>query len=365
MEYKLGQVAKSLDRSKLLLIGALIFPVSLFSQSPAGPANRHPTSEQTIQFLARQDKTPVDPQVKSITGRLAAAGVLRPSTIEEDRRAYLFYSKLAGPPEPVFRVEDRKIPSSAGSIPIRLYFPSAGTGFPVWVFFHGGGFVAGSLDTHDTPLRSVTNRCECLIVSVGYRLAPENRYPAAPDDAYAATKWVADHASEIGADPQRIAVGGDGAGGNLAAVVALMARDRGGPHLILQVLIYPILDSLIGTYSWVESDDPVLTSDSMVTKWGAYVPALTDHQVPYISPVSASNLRSLPPTLIIMGEHDPLRDTAELYTLDLKSAGVSVHTSHYANVIHSFFLMAGALDAGQKCIDETAAVLKESFKVDP
>ena len=363
MRYKLGQVAKSLDRS-ILLFGVLIVSVNAFPQSSAGQATHHPESDQTMQLSTKQDKTPADPQVNLVTDRIVAAGVLHSSTIEEARRAYLFYSKLAGPPEPVFRVEDRTIPGSAGSIPIRMYFPNVSTRLPVLVFFHGGGFVAGGLDTHDTPLRSVTNR-DCLVVSVGYRLAPEYPYPAAPNDAYVATKWVADHATEMGADPKRIAVGGDGAGGNLAPVVALMARDRGDPHIVLQVLIYPVLDALMGTYSWVESDDPVLTSDSMVMKWGAYIPAATSQQVPYISPVSSTNLKDLPPTLIIMGEHDLLRDTAELYTLNLKTAGVPVHISRYANVIHSFFLMAGVLDAGKKCIDETAAALQQSFNLTP
>jgi acetyl esterase len=204
-----------------------------------------------------------------------------------------------------------------------------------------------------------------LIVSVAYRLAPESHFPAATDDAYAATKWVSDHATEIGGDSQRIAVGGDGAGGNLAAVVGLMARDRGGPHIVLQVLIDPILDALMGTYSWLESDDPVLTSDSMLMKWGVYVSVGTEDQIPYISPVSARNFKGLPPAFIITGEHDPVRDTVQLYSLDLKDAGVPVHISSYTSVIHSFFLMAGALDAGKKCIDETAANLKQAFAGDP
>lgn len=194
-----------------------------------------------------------DPQVKAVIDRMAAAGVLHPSTVAGVRKAYLFYSTLSGKPEQVFRVEDRKIPGPAGELTIRVYAPNSSSPLPIFVFFHGGGFVAGDLDTEDTPLRSVSNRCGCLVVSVAYRLAPEHPYPAAPDDAFAATKWVGEHATELGGDARRIAVGGDGAGGNLAAVVALMARDRHGPHLLYQVLIYPSVGTIMsGSLYFIE-----------------------------------------------------------------------------------------------------------------
>jgi hypothetical protein len=197
MRYRFGQVVSRLDRSILLMIAGLFLSVSTFSQTPGGPAGPYPSSEQTIQFPAKQDKTPVDHQVKLIMNRISAA-----SNIEEPRRAYFLYSKFAGPPESVFRVEDRKIPGPGGSIPIRLYTPHARTGLPLLEFFHGDGFVAGKFDTYDVLSRAVTNRCDCLVVSVGYWLAPENRYPVAVEDAYAATKWVAEHAAEIGQNPK-------------------------------------------------------------------------------------------------------------------------------------------------------------------
>jgi alpha/beta hydrolase fold len=202
MRYRFGQVLSRLDRSILVMIAGLFLSVSAFSQTPRGPAGPYPRSEQTIQFPAKQDKTPVDPQVKLIMDRMSAARVFDPSNIEEPRRAYFPYSKFAGPPESLFRVEDRKIPGPGGNIPIQLYTPDARTGLPRWVFFHGGGFVAGSLNTHDVPMRAVTNRCDCLFVSVGYRLAPENRYPAAPEDAYAATKWVPGREAKIDQNPK-------------------------------------------------------------------------------------------------------------------------------------------------------------------
>jgi acetyl esterase len=350
-----------------LLLAAYIFPANALSQVAADPRVPAPlVSPQAANPPPRPgqppSRPPPSPQLQAVLGRIAAAGLHRPAgSVEELRRDYLFYTTLSGPSEPVSRVEDQKIPGPAGNIPIRLYAPRRGAALPVWVFFHGGGFVAGSLDTHDSPLRAVANRCDCLVVSVGYRLAPEHPYPAGLQDAYAATKWVADHAEEIGGDPKRIAVGGDGAGGNLAAAVALMAHDRGGPHLVLEVLISPILDSLMGTYSWVVSHDPVLDRDSMVLRWSFYLPVAVNEEVPYISPARSTNLKNLPSTFIVSGTEDPVRDTVMSFVTDLMRAGVPVKGSYYRDAIHSFFLMAGALDAAKKCIDETGAVLKETF----
>jgi acetyl esterase len=173
---------------------------------------------------------------------------------------------------------------------------------------------------------------------------------------------VADHAAEIGGDAHRIAVGGDGAGGNLATVVALMARDRGGPHLVYQVLIYPILDAAMSTYSWIESTDPVLTEEAMRVKWVGYLHLTMDLANPYISPVNAKSLKTLPPAFIITVTSDPLRDEAQYYAEALESAGVSVEVSRYPNMIHGFFLMSGALDAGKESIDQVATSLQRVFQ---
>lgn len=307
-------------------------------------------------------KKSTDPQVKAVLDEIAAAGLLDPETPEQARKAYLFYTKFGGPPENVFHVENLEVPGPARNIPIRVYFPRSGEGFPIWVFFHGGGFVGGSINSHDVALRAVTNRCACVVVSVGYRLAPESQYPAATDDAYAATKWVADHAFEIHGDPERIAIGGDGAGGNIAVEVAMIARDRGGPRLAYQVLIYPILNAMVTSYSWVTSVDPLLSSASMVTKWGNYIPYDVDLEDPHVSPVDSPNLRDLPPTLIITGEDDPVGDDITQFSKDLKESGVAEQVVVYPNTIHGFFLMAGALDAGRKAIDETASTLRAAFK---
>jgi acetyl esterase len=207
----------------------------------------------------------------------------------------------------------------------------------------------------------VTNRCGCIVVSVAYRLAPENPYPAAPEDAFAATKWVAEHAMALGGDAGRIAVGGDGAGGNLAAVVTLMARDRGGPRLIYQVLIYPDISAIMLGSRYL-SNDPVVTPDARIATLGAYLPMLANQEDPYVSPIYAKSLKDLPPALLIIDRDDPAWDEGGAYARSLQEAGVSVTLSIYPNMIHGFFQMAGALDAGKRCVSEVGTVLAETFK---
>ena len=304
-----------------------------------------------------------DPQVKAVLEKMAAAGITQPSTVADVRKAYLFYPKLSGTPEHVFRVEDRQIPGPAGELTIRVYSPKPTGGVPILVFFHGGGFVAGNLDAYDNPLRSVANRCECTVVSVAYRLAPEHKYPAAPEDAYAATKWVAEHAADIGGDPTRIAVGGDGAGGNLAAVVTLMARERGAPRLIFQVLIYPMLDASTMRPSWfTESETPSVTRETKHKVLSAYLPTAAPLSDPFVAPIRAQTLTNLPPTLVIAyGGEDPMRSEGEEYVRHLKRDGVAATISLYPSAIHGFFLMAGDLAVGKKCIDEVATSVKNAF----
>jgi acetyl esterase len=303
------------------------------------------------------------PEVKAVLAKMAAAGVSRPSSVEDVRKAYLFYPKLSGPPENVLHIEDRQIPSPKSKLTLRIYTPSQSTGLPVFVFFHGGGFVAGSLDAYENPLRSVANRCECIVVSVGYRLAPEAKYPAAPQDAYLATKWVAEHANEIGGDPHRIAVGGDGAGGNLAAVVTLMARDSGAPRLLYQILIYPTLDfSRMRPSWWTETDAPTVSREAKAAISAGYLPIVVDLRDPYLAPIHAKDLKNLPSALFITYEGDnPMRSEGEDYVKRLTEDGVEVKFSVYPSAIHGFFLMAGELAAGKRCIEEVSTSLKNAF----
>jgi alpha/beta hydrolase fold len=201
MRSRIGQVVSRLDRYILPLIAGLFLSVSAFSQTPGEPAGPYPTSEQTMQFPAKQDTTPVDPQVNLIMDRMLAAQVFHPSNIKDPHRAYFLYPKFAGSAESVFRVEDSKIPDSGGSIPIRLYTPNARTELPLWVSFHGDN-AAGGLNTYDVTLPALINRWNCRVVSVECRPAAENHYPAAPDNAYANTKWLAEHPAQIGRNPR-------------------------------------------------------------------------------------------------------------------------------------------------------------------
>lgn len=337
------------------------------SKAPAEWSVQGPPQEQNQAAAKSGLNEPYDPQVRAVLDKLAAAGITRPSTVADVRRAYLFYPKLSGTPEHVFHTEDRHIPGPKGNLTIRVYSPKPTNGLPILVFFHGGGFVAGNLDAYDTPLRSVANRCECTVVSVAYRLAPKDKYPAAPEDAYAATKWVAEHAADIGGDSRRIAVGGDGAGGNLAAVVTLMARERGTPHLSFQVLIYPMLDTSTMRPSWfTESDAPSVTRDAKHKVLSAYLPIAVPLSDPFIAPIRAQTLTNLPSALVIAyGEDDPMRAEAEDYVRRLTHDGVAATISLYPSAIHGFFLMAGDLAAGKKCIDEVATTLRNAFSGTP
>jgi len=347
-----------------MLAMALCFSGLLAALSAYGTNNPHATAAHQAQASTPTGAAQAaDPEVNKVIEKLTAAGVLRMASVEDVRKAYAFYPSLAGKPEKVFRVEDKLIPGPGGQIPIRLYFPQAGRGLPIFVFFHVGGFVAGDLDTDDVPLRSIANRCGCIVLSVAYRLAPANHYPAAPDDCYAATKWAAEHAAEFGGDARRIAVGGEGAGGTLAAVVALMSRDRGGPPLILQVLIYPSLDADMMRTSRYLSHDPTITPDTVAAMLGAYLPTITKNlEDPYISPVYATNLKSLPSALFVTDEDDPGRDESDDYARRLTGAGVKVQVSRYPNMIHGFFLMTGELSAARKAVDEVSLALKASFE---
>lgn len=342
---------------------ALCSSLILIASVAQGNNHHSPASSPQAQSSADPgaDQAP-DPQVKNVLDKLAAAGVLHMSTVQDVRKAFLFYPTLSGKPENVFRVEDKQIPGPAGQVPIRLYFPQAGRGLPIFVFFHIGGFVAGDLNTDDVPLRAIANRCGCIVLSVAYRLAPENPYPAAPNDCYAATKWAAEHANEFGGDARRIAVGGDGAGGNLAAVVALMGRDRGGSAIIFQVLVYPTLDADSTRASRYLSHDPSLTPDIQAEILGAYLPMISNPKDPYISPVYATSAKNLPSMLLVTDEDDPTRDEGNAYADKLADAGVKVQILRYPNMIHGFFTMTGDLDAARKAVAEISQALKVAFQ---
>lgn len=305
---------------------------------------------------------PLDPQIQAVLDQFRAAGI-PPShrlTVPEARATMLARAaSVPGEPEPVARIEDRAIPGPAGFLPIRIYTPADGGRRPLLVYFHGGGWVQGTLDTHDRICRSLANAAGCLVVSVEYRLAPEHRCPAAAEDAYTATRWVADHAAALGGDPARLAVGGDSAGGNLAAVVTLMARDRGGPPLAFQLLVYPVTDHDFDTPSYREhAEGLLLWRDTMLWFWDHYVPDVAARDHPHAAPLRAADLHGLPPALVITAEYDPLRDEGEAYAARLREAGVPATCHRYPGMIHGFLGMAHAVDAGREAIGEAGRALR-------
>ncbi len=305
---------------------------------------------------------PLDPQAKALLDLMppiADAGPLDVATM----RAGVEAGTLApGDVEPVAKVEDRTIPGPAGEIPVRVYTPEGEGPFPALVFFHGGGFVICNLDTHDGPCRALANAVGCIVVSVDYRLAPEHRYPAAADDCYAATEWVAKNGAELGIDTSRIAVGGDSAGGNLTAVVTQISRHRGAPSLRFQLLVYPVTDCAFETASYRENAKGYfLTQDMMRWFWEQYLPDAARAAEPYASPLRADDLSGLPPALCITAEYDPLRDEGEAYAAKLREAGVAATTSRYDGMFHGFFGMSAMIDRAQDAVDEAAAALRAAL----
>ncbi len=270
-------------------------------------------------------------------------------------------------PEEVAVVYDRDIPGPAGDILVRVYRPEpiGGPALPVVVFFHGGGWTICDLDTHDGTCRAMANGVGAVVVSVDYRLAPEHKFPAAAEDAYAATQWVFDHADELGADPDRLAVAGDSAGGNLAAAVPLMARDRGGPPIRFQLLIYPVTDFSFDTASYRDNAEGYfLRRSSMEWYWRQYLASEEEGTHPYASPLRVTDARGLPPGMVITAELDPLRDEGEAYGNKLADSGVPFAILRYDGMFHGFFSMVTVLDGAKQATVDAHAALREALNVE-
>jgi acetyl esterase len=297
---------------------------------------------------------PVDSQAQAILDQSAGQPPLETLTVAQGRERMAEIVKRMGPGELVASVEHRSILGSGTDIPVRVYTPKGDGRFPVLVFFHGGGWVLGNLDSSDVLCRALTNAAGCIVVSVNYRHAPEHRFPAAAEDAYDATFWVAEHAQTFRGDPSRVSVGGTSAGGNLAAVVALMARDRGKPRIIHQLLSVPITDYRFDTRSYLDNADGYgLTRNAMQWFWQHYLGPDGDGSHPYVSPLRADDLRGLPPALILTAEYDPLRDEGEAYAQRLAAAGVSVTCKRYDGMVHMFL--------GPDSLADMAAALRTAF----
>jgi len=305
------------------------------------------------------------PQLKDFLAKLDAMGAppLHTVPVAAARKMYDKGAELTrgSPPEPA-AVEMLSFPGPDGPLDGRLYRPSADEGLPILVFFHGGGFTVGSLDSHDAVCRGLCVEAQCLVLSVDYRLAPEHKFPAAVEDAWAATCWVVNNARALGGDPDRVAVGGDSAGGNLAAVVCLLAQEAGDPQLSYQLLIYPGIDMSCSLPSHTTfADGYRLTRDLITWFYQAYFAPEDDVTHWQASPINARSLAGLPPAYILSAGFDPLQDENKSYAYKLEGAGVPVTYRHHADMIHGFYTMPGPLDSAREAISDSARALRAAF----
>jgi acetyl esterase len=303
----------------------------------------------------------VQPEIEALLARMAAAGnpPLERQSVAEARRLHAASAAaLHGPPVPVAAAADRAIPGPAGDLGVRVYTPHGEPPFPMVVWFHGGGWVVGTLDTFDPICRALAAAVPAVVVAVDYRLAPEHRFPAAVEDCYAATLWASRNAATLGGAQHRLAVAGDSAGGNLAAVVALGARDRGGPAIAFQLLLCPVMDAAMDTASYRDkADGYFLTAAGMRWYWDHYLGG-ADGLRPDASPLRAAFVGGLPQALVVTAEHDPLRDEGEAYAARLRAAGVPATVSRYPGMVHGFYRWRAVTPSADACLQEAAAALR-------
>ncbi len=310
---------------------------------------------------------PLDPQIETVIQlvKQANAPELWQLTPDQAREQYRLRVDKLKVREPIHRVEDRRIAGHTGTIAIRLYHPrdvNPGERLPLLVWYHGGGFVIGDLESHDSVCRMLANGSECIVVAVDYRLAPEYKFPCAVEDCETALKWVALHAVEFGGDPARIAVGGDSAGANLATVVALLARNAAHPKLAFQLLIYPCVAPEPETPSHKQfAEGYVLTRNTITWFYQHYRRAARDLSDFRFAPLVADDLSNLPPSLVLVAGYDPLRDEGIQYAQRMIEAGNRVRLSNYEGMIHGFILMGGAVDAAKRAVAESTDMLRATF----
>ena len=300
----------------------------------------------------------LDAQAEALLAKRASLGApaIETMTVDAARSIYGVLARDAN----VHSVDDHSVSKSdGGTVPVRVYRPTADSDLPIIVFCHGGGWTLAGVAVYDPLCRELADRTGCVVVAVDYRLAPENPYPAGLEDVYAATVWAWEHAAEIGGSPRRLAVAGDSAGGNLAAATALRARDEGGPPLDFQVLIYPAVDRGTDLPSSREFASGYLLENAAVDWfWGHYFGAGPIPDDPYLLPARSRDLAGLPAAVVITAECDPLRDDAEAYADRLADAGVAVLKRRYSGTFHGFFHMTGVLDQAALAMDDLAAVVR-------
>lgn len=311
---------------------------------------------------------PLDPIVKGLLDQMAANPMPKLWEVSPAQGREL-YRTMAQMLEPqgiaIGKVDNLTIPApSGGELKLRVYTPVAAgsTALPAVVYFHGGGWVIGDLDTHDTLCRTLATEAGARVISVDYRLAPENKFPTAAEDSYAAAKWVEEHAAKLGIDPNRIAVAGDSAGGNLAAVVCLMAKQKGSPHVVYQLLIYPVTQWKAETISMnTFAEGYFLEKRAMHWFFDQYAPA-ADPNDWRVSPLAAADVAGLPRAYIVTAGFDPLRDEGKAYADKLNRAGVAAVYVDYPTMVHGFFNMSGVLPTAREAIADAAKALRKTFE---
>lgn len=309
----------------------------------------HPQIIQVLEAMAKAELRPIE----AMTPAEARAQM---EATAQSRKAE---------PLPVARIEERTAPVPAGGIRLRFYWPEAPASAPVpaIAYYHGGGHVIGSLDTHDLIARNLCSGAGALVASVDYRMGPEHKFPAAVEDSFAALEWLHENAASLGADPARLGVHGDSAGANLAAVVALLARDRGGPQLRLQSLVYPVGDYTLSgaSYGKFAEGYGLLTRDSMAWFARHYLRAPADAEDWRASPLKAANFAGVAPAVVVTAECDVLHDDGERYAAALRAAGVGVEYREYPGMIHGFFGMVPVVDDAMTAQRQVAAAFRRAF----
>ncbi|MGF6395135.1 alpha/beta hydrolase [Pseudomonas plecoglossicida] len=306
---------------------------------------------------------PLDNQLASVLQGFSAQG--EPDYATLDARQYRLYADHLMPPLPgaaMADVRDLEVGGAQGMLAARLYRPLDRDGLPLLVFFHGGGFVIGNLDTHDNLCRTLALETGAVVVSVAYRLAPEARFPAAPHDCYAATRWLVEHAQALGVDAGRLALAGDSAGGNLAIAVSRLARENGGPAIRHQCLFYPVTDAACDSASYAQFAEGYLLSRAMMGWfWGQYLEHPQQADDALASPLRDEALQGLPATTLLTAEYDPLRDEGEAFAERLQAAGVSVRLERCDGMVHGFISMAPFVEAAARALQGAAADLRRAL----
>ncbi|WP_019412638.1 alpha/beta hydrolase [Paenisporosarcina sp. TG20] len=309
---------------------------------------------------------PVNPKIQYFLEQMNTMPAASMDQITPEAMRSLENAQLAAQQkETVEKVEDITIPLAGRNIPIRLYIPKGEGPYPALVFYHGGGWVLGSIESHDAICRELANLAACVVISVEYRLAPEHKFPSAVNDAYESLEWVASHAAELGIDPDRIAVGGDSAGGNLATVACLIAKERNGPHVVHQLLLYPSAGPATDYPSMAENGEGYLLTGEMM-KWfqSHYLQNAEDRIHPYLSPILSDNLEGLPSTTILTAQYDPLRDVGIAYAEKLQSHGVEVFHKNYEDLIHGFANFTSFVPEARQAVVDGTEELKKAFALD-